>query len=54
MNMIQGKNPQAVYNMMMQSNPQFAQFVNQNQGKSLEQIAKDYGVDFNLIKQFIQ
>lgn len=53
MSMIQGKDPQVIYNMMMQINPQFAQFVSQNQGKSLEQIAKDYGVDFNLIKQFI-
>ena len=44
-------NPQALFNQMMRNNPQFAQFVEQNKGKSPEQIAKDYNVDISAIKQ---
>lgn len=47
-------NPQALFNQMMQNNPQFAQFVDQNKGKSPEQIAKDYNVDISAIKQFLR
>ena len=50
---MQGKNPQFVYNMLIQSNPQFASFVNQNRGKTIEQIANEYGIDFNTIKPYI-
>ena len=49
--MING-NPEAVYQQMMQSNPQFRQFVESNQGKSPEQIAQENGIDFNLLNQF--
>ena len=46
-------NPQAFYNNMLNSNPQFKAFVDANKNKSPEQIAKDYGIDFNMIKQFL-
>lgn len=49
-----GGNPQAAFNMMMQSNPQFRQFVEQNQGKSPEQIAQSYGIDMNQVRQFMK
>ena len=52
-NFMNGKNPQFVYNMLIQSNPQFASFVNQNRGKTIEQIAGEYGIDFNTIKSYI-
>lgn len=52
--MLKGGNPQAMFDQMMQSNPQFAQFMNDNKGKSVEQIARDYGVDLNMIKQLVR
>lgn len=53
MNMLQGKDPNAVANMMMQQNPQFAQFVRNNQGKTPEQVAAQYGIDFNQIRSMM-
>ena len=44
--------PQAMYQQMMQSNPQFAQFVRDNQGKSPEQIAAEHGIDMGQVRQF--
>lgn len=52
--MLRGGNPQAMFDQMMQSNPQFAQFVNSNKGKSVEQIARDYGVDIGMLQQLIR
>lgn len=52
--MLRAGNPQAMFNQMMQNNPQFAQFVNDNRGKSVDQIARDYGVDLSAIKQFVR
>jgi hypothetical protein len=52
--MLRSGNPQAIMNQMMQTNPQFAQFVNENKGKSVDQIAKDYNVDLNSIRQFMR
>lgn len=43
--LISGQPVPVLYNRMLQQNPQFAQFVQQNQGKSVEQIAQEYGVD---------
>lgn len=45
-------NPQAMFNQMLNTNPQFAKFVNENKGLSPEQIAKNYGVDLSQIKNF--
>lgn len=53
MNMVRGKDPNAVVNMMMQKNPQFAQFVRENQGLSEEQIAAKYGFDYGMIRQMM-
>ena len=38
--------PEAVFAALMGSNPQFRQFVEQNRGKSPEQIAREHGIDF--------
>lgn len=52
--MMSGQNPDAVMKLFAQKNPQFAQFVKDNQGKSPEQIAKDYGLDWNMVQGFLK
>ena len=49
--MIRGQDPRQVAQLMAQRNPQFAEFLRQNQGKSPEQIAADYGIDMNLVRE---
>ena len=44
--------PNAMYQQMMQSNPQFAEFVRANQGKTPDQIAQENGIDMNQVRQF--
>lgn len=51
---LKGGNPEMMFRQMMNSNPQFRQFVEQNKDKSPEQIAQEYGVDINLLQQFIK
>ena len=46
--------PQGMYDYMMRTNPQFAQFVTDNKGKSPEQIAQEHGIDFNAIGQYLR
>lgn len=41
--------PEQLMQSMMRSNPQFAQFVEQNRGKSPEQIAKENGIDLGAV-----
>lgn len=48
-----GGDPSAFARQMMASNPSFADFVRQNQGKSPEQIAQEHGIDWNAIRQFM-
>lgn len=48
--MMQGKSPEQYFGQMMQTNPQFRQFVQENQGKTPEQIAAEHGIDFNMLK----
>lgn len=50
-NMMRNANPEQIMHQMMQSNPQFAEFINANEGKSPEQIASEHGIDINAIKQ---
>ena len=52
--MMSGQNPDVVMKLFAQKNPQFAQFVKDNQGKSPEQIAKDYGLDWNIVQNFFK
>ena len=52
MRLAQG-NPQDLFNNLMQTNPNFAEFVRKNQNKSPEQIAADYGVDLSVIRKLI-
>lgn len=48
-----GGNPDAMFNQMMQSNPQFAQFVQENRGRTPEQIAQAYGIDVGMLRQIM-
>lgn len=46
-----GGNPEAFAMRMMQTNPQFAEFVRANQGKSVEQIATENGIDPEMLRK---
>ena len=39
-------NPNAVVNQMLNKNPQFLNFYNENKGKSVEQVCSEYGIDY--------
>ena len=40
-----GGDPQALFERMVRTNPQFATFVEQNRGKAPDQIARENGID---------
>ena len=52
--MLQGGNPDAMFRQMMNNNPEFARFVNENIGRTPEQIAQAYGIDVNMLNQLIR
>lgn len=43
------RNPTEVYNEMYQSDPEFRKFVEDNKGKTADQIAKEHGIDLSLL-----
>ena len=49
MKMLRSGNPEQMAQQMMMSNPQFKAFMDANQGKSPEQVAREHGIDFNQI-----
>ena len=52
--MMNGQNPDTVMKLFAQKNPKFAQFLRDNQGKSPQQIAQDYGIDWNMVQGFLK
>ena len=50
MKMLRSGNPDQIAQQMMQSNPQFRQFVEANKGKTPEQVAQEHGIDLNQFK----
>lgn len=50
MQMLKSGNPEQIAQQMMQSNPQFRQFMEQNKGKTPEQVAKENGIDLSQFK----
>ena len=48
---LRGSSPEQVMQSMMDSNPQFKRFVEQNRGKSPEQIARENGIDLGAVMQ---
>lgn len=51
---LRGSNPEQLMRSMMKSNPQFAAFVEQNRGKSPEQIAREHGIDLGAVMQALK
>ena len=47
-------NPEAFARMLAQRNPQFAQFMRENQGKTPEQIADAYGIDRPVLRDALK
>ena len=52
--MMNGQNPDTVMKLFAQKNPQFAQLLRDNQGKSRQQIAQEYGLDWNMVQGFLK
>ena len=52
-NVLNGNNPDDIFNALMNNNPKFRSFVEGNKGKSLEQIAKENNIDLNMIKSMM-
>lgn len=53
MQMLKSGNPEQIAQQMMQSNPRFKQFMEQNKGKTPEQVAKENGIDLgSFMSQF--
>lgn len=50
---VAGKDPNQVCNMLMKSNPQFKKFIEENEKKSIKEIAMEYDLDLDMIKKFI-
>lgn len=51
--MLKSGNPDQIAQQMMQSNPQFRQFLEQNKGKTPEQVAKEHGIDLSQLKSMM-
>lgn len=49
-NMMGGAAPDVFAERLMRTNPAFRQFVEGNRGKSLSQIASDYGLDYSAVR----
>lgn len=54
MQMLKSGNPELIAQQMMQSNPRFKQFMEQNKGKSPEQVAREHGLDIEQVKQLMK
>lgn len=52
--MMNCQNPDTVIKLFAQKNPQFAQFLRDNQGNSPQQIAQEYGLDWNIVQGFLK
>lgn len=51
--MVKNGNPEQIAQSLMQQNPQFRQFVEENRGKSPEQVAQEHGFDLSAIMKQI-
>ena len=52
--MLRGQEPQKVALQMAQRNPQFAAFCAANQGKTVEQIAAENGIDMSFVRELMR
>jgi len=53
-NLLRSGNPQAVFDTMMKNNEQFRKFVEENKGKTPEEIAKEHNIDYNTLQQLFK
>lgn len=51
--MMKSGNPEQMAMQMMQTNPQFRQFMEQNKGKTPEQVAQEHGIDLAQFKNMM-
>lgn len=54
LNLLKSRNPQQLFNELMNTNPTFSKFVTENRNKSMEQIVADYNLDISKVKTFLQ
>ena len=54
MSMLRGQDPRQVAQLMAQRNPQFAAFMQQNQGKTVEQIADENGINMGFVRELMR
>lgn len=54
MKMLKSGNPEQIGKNLMQKNPQFRAFMEQNHGKTPEQAAKELGIDFGQISSLMK
>ena len=52
--MLNSQPVEAVYNRLLRNNPQFVQFVQSNQGKSMDELAKEYGIDPQMLQSLFR
>lgn len=52
--LMRGKDPERLISAFAQKNPQFADFLRQNHGKSPDQIAADYGIDMAMVRDLMR
>lgn len=53
MNQLKSGNPEQIFQNMMQNNQQFQRFMEQNRGKTPEQVARENGVDLSQFKSLM-
>lgn len=46
-------NPMALANSMLANNPKFAEFVRMNQGRPIEDVAREAGVDMDMVRKIL-
>lgn len=51
--MLKNGNPEQIAMNLLQTDPRFAEFMRQNQGKNPEQVAREHGIDLDqLVRMF--
>ena len=51
--MLKNGNPEQIAMKLLQTDPRFAEFMRQNQGKNPEQVAREHGIDLDqLVRMF--
>lgn len=51
--MLRHGNPEQIAQQMMQNNPQFRKFIEENKGKTPEQVAREHGIDLAQFKNMM-